>query len=64
LELTLIDLIRYPGHAAGLDNVTAWNAIAPWRNPALVEQDLVLSRALVVPPLLVSGHFGSAIFLS
>ena len=31
----------------GPEMVTAWEAIAPWQNPAFVEQDLVLSRALV-----------------
>lgn len=29
------------------DQVTAWNAYAPWQTRAMVEQDLVLSRALV-----------------
>lgn len=29
------------------DIVLAWRAVAPWRNLAMVEQDLVLSRALV-----------------
>lgn len=28
-------------------HVTAWRANAPWSNDAQVEQDLVLSRALV-----------------
>ncbi len=31
----------------GQDSVLAWRSMAPWRDLALVEQDLVLSRALV-----------------
>ena len=29
------------------DNVTAWRATAPWVEDSQVEQDLVISRALV-----------------
>jgi hypothetical protein len=28
-------------------NITAWRAVAPWADEAQVEQDLVLSRAMV-----------------
>ena len=28
-------------------NITAWSLIAPWAEPRQVEQDLIISRALV-----------------
>ena len=28
-------------------NITAWSAVAPWSEPRQVEQDLIISRAIV-----------------
>ena len=30
-------------------NITAWSLTAPWAEPRQVEQDLIVSRALVDP---------------